>query len=43
MKRKILVGLFLLVSMLVIAKTIEHDVKNSALNAHNALDGPLII
>ena len=29
--------------MLVIAKTIEHDVKNSALNAHNALDGPLII
>ena len=43
MKRKILVGLFLLVSMLVIAKTITHDVKNSALNAHNALDGPLII
>ena len=29
--------------MLVIAKTITHDVKNSALNAHNALDGSLII
>ena len=38
-----MVGLFLLVSMLVIAKTITHDVKNSTLNAHNALDGPLII
>ena len=43
MKRQILVGLFLLVSMLVIAKTITHDVKSHTLNAHNALDGPLII
>ena len=43
MKRQILVGLFLLVSMLVIAKTIERDVKNSALNAHNSLDRRLII
>ena len=43
MKRKILVGLFLLVSMLVIAKTITHDVKSNSLNAHIASEGPLII
>ena len=43
MKKKILVGLFLLVAILVMAKEIEHDVKNGALDVHNALDGPLII
>ena len=43
MKRKILVGLFLLVSMLVIAKTIKHDVKSNSFDAHIASEGPLII
>ena len=43
MKRQILVGLFLLVAMLVIAKTIEHDVKSNTFNAHIASEGPLII
>ena len=43
MKRQILVGLFLLVAMLVIAKTIEHDVKSNSFNAHIASEGPLII
>ena len=43
MKRQTLVGLFLLVSMLVIAKTIEHDVKSNTFDAHIASEGPLII
>ena len=43
MKRQTLVGLFLLVAMLVIAKTIEHDVKSNTFDAHIASEGPLII
>ena len=36
-------GLFLLVAMLVIAKTIKHDVKSNTFDAHIASEGPLII